>query len=288
MHCRNTTVGIPGLVAGLSGGERKRCSIGVELICDPKVLLLDEPTSGLDSVTSAKIVNLLQELSRMGRTVIYTIHQPTAEVLTYFDDLMLLAQGKCVYHGTMANSIDYFSSIGFECPAKYTPSDYYMTLMQDSVTSQILIKRWEKYLKHGTRTPHTVAIRLASSHTESASAKYLDEYITKFGSSPLIQFVEITRRRAVEITRDRLYVFASAMQALFFAIVVGLIFINLQDNVDGMTDRSAVLFMIAMNRCMSPAFLMLSVFHQSRSVYIREQQAGAYAPVLYHLGRLIA
>lgn len=128
-------------MAGLSGGERKRCSIGVELICDPKILLLDEPTSGLDSVTSAKIVNLLQQLSRMGRTIIYTIHQPTAEVLTYFDDLMLLTQGKCVYHGTMANSVDYFSSIGFECPTKYTPSDFYMTLLQDNVTSQILIKR---------------------------------------------------------------------------------------------------------------------------------------------------
>lgn len=78
------------------------------------------------------------------------------------------------------------------------------------------------------------------------------------------------------------------MQALFFAIVVGLIFLNIRDNVEGMTDRNAVIFMITMNRCMSPAFLMINVFHSVRAVYLREQQAGAYAPVMFHLGRMVA
>lgn len=288
VHCKNTKVGVPGLVAGLSGGERKRCNIGIELICDPKVLLLDEPTSGLDSVTSAKIVHLLRKLSRVGRTIIYTIHQPTAEVLSYFDDIMLMTQGRVAFHGTMAASIGYFESIGFPCPEKYTPTDHYMVLLQDNVTSKILIRRWRKYLKNGPRTPHTAAVRLAKSHGESTAAKFLDAYIKKFGSSPLVQFYELTKRTTIEISRDHLYIFSHAVQALFYAVVVGLIFLHVRDNVDGVQDREGLLFMTVMNRAMGPTFIMINAFHNVRAVYTREQQAGAYSPLMFFVGRSVA
>ncbi|CAG9568801.1 putative ATP-binding cassette protein subfamily G,member 2 [Leishmania major strain Friedlin] len=287
-HCRDTKVGIPGLESGLSGGERKRCSIGIELICDLKILLLDEPTSGLDSVTSAKVVHLLRQLSRTGRTVIYTIHQPTAEVLSYFDDVMLMTQGRIAYHGTMAASLDYFESIGFSCPSKYTPTDYYMVLLQDSVTSKVLIKRWRKYLKNGPRTPHTAAVRLAKSRGESSAARFLDAYIAKFGSSPAVQLYELTRRTMTEISRDYLYLFSYMAQAIFFAIVVGLIFLNVRANVEGIQDRQGVLFMTVMNRAMSSTFIMINTFNNVRAVFMREQQAGAYSPLMFFLGRSFA
>ncbi|KAG5511140.1 hypothetical protein JKF63_07080 [Porcisia hertigi] len=287
-HCSNTKVGIPGLVAGLSGGERKRCSIGVELICDPKILLLDEPTSGLDSVTSAKVVHLLRQLSRTGRTVIYTIHQPTAEVLSYFDDVMLMTQGRIAYHGTMAASLGYFESIGFACPKKYTPSDYYMVLLQDTATSKVLIKRWRKYLKNGPRTPHSTAVRCAKSRGESTAARFLDAYTARFRSTPAVQFYELTRRTAIEISRNSLYLFSYMAQAVFFAVIVGLIFLKVQDNVEGLQDRQGMLFMTVMNRAMSATFIMISTFNSVRAVYMREQQAGAYSPLMFLLGRSLA
>lgn len=288
VNCQNTIVGIPGLLAGLSGGERKRCNIGIELICDPKILLLDEPTSGLDSVTSAKIVHLLRRLARTGRTIIYTIHQPTAEVCSYFDDLMLMTQGHVAYHGTMANSISYFESVGFVCPQKYTPTDYYMILLQDNVTSMVLIKRWKKYLKYGPRTPHTAAVMLADDPTESSAAIFLNNYISKFGSSAWVQFTEVTHRCFVEVWRNRVYVIAHAIQAFFFAFVMGLLFLNIKDTVDGVQDRQGFLFMVVMNRSMGPAFIQINAFHDIRAVYLREQHAGAYSPFLFFLGRTIA
>ncbi|KAG5485847.1 hypothetical protein CUR178_07439 [Leishmania enriettii] len=287
-HCRDTKVGVPGLEAGLSGGERKRCSIGIELICDPKILLLDEPTSGLDSVTSAKVVHLLRQLSRMGRTVIYTIHQPTAEVLSYFDDVMLMTQGRVAYHGTMAASLSYFESIGFPCPSKYTPSDHYMVLLQDSATSKVLIKRWRKYLKNGPRTPHIAAVRLAKSRRESSAARFLDMYIAEFGSSPTVQFYELTRRTLREISRDPLYLFSYMAQAIYYAVVVGLIFLNMRANVEGLQDRQGMLFMTVMNRALSSTFIMINTFSNVRAVYMREQQAGAYSPMMFFLGRSVA
>ena len=71
--CQNTKIGGP-LVKGVSGGERKRCSIGVELITDPNLIFLDEPTTGLDSFTATSVCDTLRELARSGRTVISTIH----------------------------------------------------------------------------------------------------------------------------------------------------------------------------------------------------------------------
>ncbi|RNF14755.1 ATP-binding cassette protein subfamily G, member 1 [Trypanosoma conorhini] len=287
VHCRDTIVGIPGLIAGLSGGERKRASIGVELICDPKIIMLDEPTSGLDSVTSVKIAHLLNTIARTGRTVIYTIHQPTAETLNYFDDIMLLTEGQCAYHGTMAKSVEYFESIGYTCPERYTPTDFYMTLLQDPDTSKILIKKWKKYLKHGVRTPHTTAVELNPTPSESSTAHFIEKYLDKFRSTPWIQFEELMRRSAVELGRNRVYLFSQFVQAAFFAVIVGLIFINVKDDVTGIQDREGVIFMATMNRAMGQTFIMVNSFMADKPLYIREQMVGSYSPFMYFLSRTL-
>jgi ABC-type multidrug transport system ATPase subunit len=81
----------------ISGGERKRTAIGVELITDPSLILLDEPTSGLDSFKALQIVQLLNKQARKGKTVISTIHQPSSEAFRSFDRLILMMDGYIVY-----------------------------------------------------------------------------------------------------------------------------------------------------------------------------------------------
>ena len=70
---------------GVSGGERKRTSIGVELITDPSLIFLDEPTTGLDSFTATSVMELLQNLANQGRTIIQTIHQPNSDMFNMMD-----------------------------------------------------------------------------------------------------------------------------------------------------------------------------------------------------------
>ena len=96
IKCRKTLIG-GGLVKGLSGGERKRTSIGVELITDPSIIFLDEPTSGLDSFTAKRIVKMLDDLAGQGKAVISTIHQPSSDTFNEFDKLLLLAEGNIIY-----------------------------------------------------------------------------------------------------------------------------------------------------------------------------------------------
>lgn len=82
----------------LSGGERKRTSIGVELVSDPALIMLDEPTSGLDSFKARSICKLLHDLARKkGKTIVSTIHQPSSEAFYYFDRLILMADGYTVF-----------------------------------------------------------------------------------------------------------------------------------------------------------------------------------------------
>lgn len=109
--CQNTKIGGP-LVKGVSGGERKRCSIGVELITDPNLIFLDEPTTGLDSFTATSVCDTLRELARSGRTVISTIHQPNSDIFMNFDRLMLLAKGRIIYFNDASLAVDYFGSLG--------------------------------------------------------------------------------------------------------------------------------------------------------------------------------
>jgi len=128
VKCQNTKIGGP-LIKGISGGERKRTSIGVELISNPSLIFLDEPTTGLDSYTAVQVMRTLKRLAKSGRTIIQTIHQPNSEIFQLFDKLLLLAQGKIIYFNDQDKSVDYFSSIGFKCPELSNPSDYFMSIM---------------------------------------------------------------------------------------------------------------------------------------------------------------
>lgn len=82
---------------GLSGGERKRTSIGYELITEPQVILLDEPTSGLDSISSKRLVKLFKRLASNGKTIVFTIHSPAAETFLLINRLILLQDGYQFY-----------------------------------------------------------------------------------------------------------------------------------------------------------------------------------------------
>lgn len=126
--CQHTKIG-GHLIKGVSGGERKRTSIGVELITDPSLIFLDEPTTGLDSFTAQSVVETLRDLTLCGRTIISTIHQPSTDIFEQFDMLMLMALGKIVYYNKAELSVDYFAGINYPCPDQTNPADYFMSIL---------------------------------------------------------------------------------------------------------------------------------------------------------------
>ncbi|CAG5124965.1 unnamed protein product, partial [Candidula unifasciata] len=107
--CADTRVGTE-FSRGVSGGERKRCTIGMELIISPAVLLLDEPTTGLDADTAFTVLVFLKKLSKKGRTIIFSIHQPRYSIYSLFDSLLLLVAGSVVYSGQAHEALDFFAA----------------------------------------------------------------------------------------------------------------------------------------------------------------------------------
>lgn len=126
-RCAHSMIGGP-LFRGISGGEKKRVSIGQEMLINPSLLLLDEPTSGLDSTTAQRILNTIKRLASGGRTVVTTIHQPSSRLYHMFDKVVILSEGSPIYHGPASTALDYFASIGFRTSVVVNPADLMLDL----------------------------------------------------------------------------------------------------------------------------------------------------------------
>ncbi|KAL8462165.1 hypothetical protein ACS0TY_033295 [Phlomoides rotata] len=131
-RCRHTRIGGP-FIKGISGGERKRTSIGYEILVDPSLLLLDEPTSGLDSTSANRLLQILQRLAKVGRTIITTIHQPSSRMFHTFDKILLISEGYPVYYGRARDSMEYFSCLNFIPEIPMNPAE----LLLDLATGQV-------------------------------------------------------------------------------------------------------------------------------------------------------
>ena len=148
------------MVPGISGGEKKRTAIGIELVSSPDVLVLDECTTGLDSFAAYQVVQILRDLAASGRTVVTTIHQPSSEVFEHFSDVVLLANGRMVYQGPIDHMNAHFSSLGqallddgvpdvdptaFVCRTNYNPADFVLFLLQRQtpVVSSAMADKWQ-------------------------------------------------------------------------------------------------------------------------------------------------
>lgn len=152
--CADTLIGSESK-KGVSGGEKRRVSIAIQLLSRPRILFLDEPTSGLDSATSASILALLKELASAGTTIVTTLHQPSKEMFAQFDSLLLLAKGgRVVFNGPASKLESYLSQVGHPCPTYFNIADHALDILSHNVTEdpelakgrvEYLIKSWQEH-----------------------------------------------------------------------------------------------------------------------------------------------
>ncbi|VAH25168.1 unnamed protein product [Triticum turgidum subsp. durum] len=126
---------------GISGGQKKRVNVGIEMVMEPSLLILDEPTSGLDSSSSQLLLKALRHEALEGVNICAVVHQPSYTLYNMFDDLILLAKGGLiVYNGSIKTIEDYFSTLGIHVPDRVNPPDHYIDILEGIVKAESGIK----------------------------------------------------------------------------------------------------------------------------------------------------
>ncbi|KAL8152845.1 hypothetical protein V2J09_010605 [Rumex salicifolius] len=186
---------------GISGGQRKRVNVGLEMVMEPSLLILDEPTSGLDSSSSLLLLRALRREALEGVNVCMVIHQPSYSLFKMFDDLILLAKGGLtVYHGSVKKLEEYFSGLGIHVPDRVNPPDHYIDILEGitktnaNVTREQLPVRW--MLHNGYAVPSDM-LHLCdqASSSPSASAHGSDKAIENSFVGDLLQDMKSNARQ---------------------------------------------------------------------------------------------
>jgi ABC-type multidrug transport system ATPase subunit len=228
--CADTIIGNE-LIRGVSGGERKRTSIGVELLTNPSMIFLDEPTTGLDSNTAVTIMYLLRDMANSGRTIVSVIHQPSTEIFREFDKLILICKGNIIYQGDAQAAVDYFTSINYECPSMTNPSDFYMKIMNPE---GLMIEMMEKGMnvnkenkkelseKFEERVSYfTKKYKESKNYEELCSKETIPVKIEKYANtvSWIKQFVLLFKREFIKVFKNPFDLRVRLSQYIIFSCV---------------------------------------------------------------------
>ncbi|XP_034604276.2 ABC transporter G family member 41 isoform X1 [Setaria viridis] len=143
--CADTMVG-DAMRRGISGGEKKRLTTGEMIIGPSKAFFLDEISTGLDSSTTFQIISCLQQLAEVLQyTVLVSLLQLAPETYELFDDVILMAEGKIVYHGPRNSILSFFESCGFKCPRRKGAADFLQEVLSKKDQEQFWSLGHEKY-----------------------------------------------------------------------------------------------------------------------------------------------
>ncbi|XP_010274916.1 PREDICTED: ABC transporter G family member 11 [Nelumbo nucifera] len=304
--CADTVVGNWHL-RGISGGEKRRVSIALEILMRPRLLFLDEPTSGLDSASAFFVTQTLRSLSRGGRTVICSIHQPSSEVFELFDRLYLLSGGKTVYFGQASDAYEFFAQAGFPCPALRNPSDHFLRCINSDFDKVKATMKGSMKLRFA-RTDDPLekittaeAIRTLINYYNTCqynySARERVEEISKVkgtvldsgGSqaSFLMQAFMLTKRSFVNMSRDFGYYWLRLVIYIVVTVCIGTIYLDVGTGYNSILARgSCASFVFGFVTFMSiggfPSFV------EDMKVFQRERLNGHYGVAAFVIGNTLS
>ncbi|XP_054688832.1 broad substrate specificity ATP-binding cassette transporter ABCG2-like isoform X2 [Grus americana] len=307
------------LIRGVSGGERKRTNIGMELITEPPVLFLDEPTTGLDASTANAVLILLKKLSKRGRTIIFSIHQPRYSIFKLFDSLTLLALGKVLYHGPAKQALEYFSSIGYECEPFNNPADFFLDIINGDSTAVAASKEDHRPVDTGKEVSSVSSENgvaednMDSSVVDVLHQKYLNSSLyqstkealgkvelgrgTKqtvskqgheitYANGFLTQLYWVSKRSLKNLIRNPQASVAQIAVTVILALVVGAIFFGVKLDRSGIQNRVGSLFFVTTNQCFS-SVSAIELFIRDKKLFVHQYTSGYYRVSAYFLALMI-
>ncbi|KAI3886396.1 hypothetical protein MKX03_036683 [Papaver bracteatum] len=287
-EARNTKIG--GWSAkGISGGQKRKVSICIEILTRPKLLFLDEPTSGLDSAAAYHVMNRIVKLSQQHRlTVIASIHQPSSEVFSLFHNLCLLSSRKTIYFGPVSAANEFFALNGFPCPTIGNPSDHYLRIINKDFDQDIEQATGDEVIT----TTEEAIYKLVESYKSSPvlqQVKQREGSILEKGSqaSFLTQSVVLTRRSFVNMYRDLGYYWLRLGAYIGLGVCIGSIFFSIGGSFGSIQARGSVLlFVVSFLTFMAiggfPSFV------KDMKIFGRERLNGHYGVAAFVMGNTLS
>lgn len=291
-HLGNARIGVVGgstTDRGISGGERRRVSIGMELVTSPSILILDEPTSGLDSSSAYAVVKVIQDLARHDRIVILSIHQPSARAFALLDQILVLAHGHLVYSGSPADAKRHFVDLGYSCPANDNVADFLLDVASDPDRPPPgPVSHDPDKATPPPRAPYSPSTPLGS---PSLDAPFITDGLADPRSvvtalhATMRQLRVLFTRTALNICRHRSLLVQHVVLSLVLGLVGGLIFHNVTDNLAGFQNRMGAFFFI-LTFFGFASLSSMDLFIAERPIFLRETGAKYYNAWSYFVAKM--
>ncbi|XP_054798677.1 ABC transporter G family member 23 isoform X2 [Prosopis cineraria] len=253
---------------GISGGERKRVSIGSDMIHNPPILVLDEPTSGLDSSSALQVIELLSLMVQSKRRiVILSIHQPSYRILQYISRFLILSHGSVVHNGSLRSLEKTITRLGFQIPMQLNALEFAMEIIQRLEDSKI-----------STYDNDICPVQDKEEETGEVHNYTSDDNSKKICSAwywSLIEILFLCSRFWKVIYRTKQLFLARTMQALVGGFGLGSVYIKVRKDEGGVAERLG-LFAFSLSFLLSSTVEALPIFLQERCVLMKEASRGAY------------
>ncbi|EIE18194.1 putative pleiotropic drug resistance protein 3 [Coccomyxa subellipsoidea C-169] len=290
---RGAIVGVPG-VSGLSVEQRKRLTIGVELVANPSIVFMDEPTSGLDARAAAIVMRTVRNTVNTGRTVVCTIHQPSIDIFESFDELLLLKRGgRTIYFGPTgdrsAELVNYFEGIRGvpRIEDGINPATWMLEVTAMASEDKLGVDFADLYANSGVaRSNDELVTQLQVPAPDSQPLRFDKRYPRSF----LEQFLIIIRKNFTLYWRLPDYNAVRLFFTCIFSLLIGSIYWrkgNKTDNAGNMQNVLGALLTAAIFLGTSNASTVQPVVDTERSVFYRERAAGYYSELPFALAQTL-
>ncbi|XP_044508766.1 ABC transporter G family member 6-like [Mangifera indica] len=294
---------------GVSGGERRRVSIGIDIIHDPIILFLDEPTSGLDSTSAYMVVKVLQRIAQSGSIVTMSIHQPSYRILGLLDQMIFLSRGQTVYSGSPLSLPLFFAEFGHPIPEHENQTEFALDLIRELEGSPGATKSLVEFNKSWQQMKHTriTSVHVAESNRQGLSLKEAISASISRGklvsgattneastTSMVPTFVNpfwiemaVLSKRSITNSRRMPELFAIRLAAvLVTGFILATVFWQLDNSPKGVQERLGF-FAFAMSTTFYTCADALPVFLQERYIFMRETSHNAYRRSSYALSHAL-
>nr|AHK05663.1 ATP-binding cassette transporter sub-family G 125057 [Tigriopus japonicus] len=292
--CAKTVIGVPGRIKGISGGEMKRLAFASEVLTNPALLFCDEPTSGLDSYMAQNVVEVLQQLANQGKSIICTIHQPSSQVFSMFDRVLLMAEGQVTYLGGVRRAFEFFSDVGHPCPEHFNPADHYVQVLAvtpgDEESCRQRIKRIADAFEtspEGRSVVKEVNYQKQNKHASNQMVE-ASKKSSPYKASWIEQFRALLWRSFLSVMKEPMIVKVNLIQTIVISLILGIIYMNQEYDQKGASNINGALFIIITNLNFSNVFGVVNVFCLELPIFMREHFNGSYRVDTYFLTKQLA